>query len=235
MREYFFTKKIILFSHVDMLKRQQTVKVEKKIKARTIHSIMKYVALGLGNPEEEYQGTRHNVGQYMLDAVVASIGEEDFEIDKKLNIQKSSTKIGKHTLLFVKSLLNMNANGKILPALIKTPKDRTRLVVLYDDMDLPLGRIKLSYGRSSGGHRGLESVIKALKSRDFLRVRIGISPETSGGKLKKPQGEKQVVDFVLGEFKLTERDVLKKERAKVKEIIETFVKEGHEQAMNKFN
>jgi peptidyl-tRNA hydrolase len=78
-------------------------------------------------------------------------------------------------------------------------------------------------------------VSKALKSRDFLRVRIGISPETSGGKLKKPQGEKQVVDFVLGEFKPTERDVLKKERAKVKEIIETFVKEGHEQAMNKFN
>jgi PTH1 family peptidyl-tRNA hydrolase len=196
---------------------------------------MQYIALGLGNPEEVYQGTRHNVGQFMMEAAARALTTEEWKEDTKAKVATLKAKIGKHTVLFVRPLVNMNVNGKVLPVFIKTAKDRERLVVFYDDMDLPLGRIKLSYGRSSGGHRGLESVIKTLKSKDFLRVRVGVSPSTPSGKLKKPQGEDKVIEFVLGKFKDSELEILKKERKNMKGVVETFVTKGFEQAMNEFN
>jgi PTH1 family peptidyl-tRNA hydrolase len=82
-------------------------------------------------------------------------------------------------------------------------------VVLHDELDLPLGRIKISFGSSAGGHNGIKSVIAALKTQDFIRVRIGISPSTPSGKLKRPDGE-DITEFVLGKFKPTEQDKLKK-------------------------
>ena len=89
------------------------------------------------------------------------------------------------------------------------------IVVIYDDVDLPLGKIKISYDRSSGGHNGLESIIKKLKSREFVRIRIGISASTPSGKIRKPKGEKDVLKFLLGEFKEKELLEIKKISKKV--------------------
>ena len=104
-----------------------------------------------------------------------------------------------------------------------------------DDIDLPLGKIKISFNRSSGGHNGLGSVIKALKSQEFLRIRIGISRATPGGKLKKPSREKAVLNFLLGEYKKPELETLKKLSKIVVEAIETIFTESKEKAMSLYN
>ena len=196
---------------------------------------MNYFVVGLGNHEAEYAETRHNVGRMFVDSIAKSLGAPKWKEDVKRRARTTTLTLGKHGVLFIEPTAFMNTNGKVLPEFIKTTKDRERTVVFYDDIDLPLGRIKLSYGRSSGGHKGLESVIKALKSKDFLRVRIGITPSTAGGKLKKPQGEEQVVDFVIGKFKEGELEILKKEKKNAKDIVESFVSNGRERTTNVFN
>src|SRR3972149_5277297 len=129
----------------------------------------------------------------------------------------------------------MNNSGKAVAPLVKNKKDLENLVVIYDDIDLPLGKMKISYNRSSGGHNGLNSVIKALKSEEFLRIRIGISPATPKGVIKKPKGEKAVINFILGEFKKSELETIKKLSKKVSEAIETIFAEGKDKAMSLYN
>ena len=107
--------------------------------------------------------------------------------------------------------------------------------MIYDDLDLPIGRMKISFNRSSGGHNGLDSIIKCVKSQEFLRIRIGISPETPGGKLKKPSGEKAVLDFLLKDFKESEIAELKKVAKKVGESLECFATEGKDKMMSVYN
>jgi len=114
-------------------------------------------------------------------------------------------------------------------------KAAERLVVVYDDLDLPLGTMKLSFDRGSGGHKGIESIARTLKTKRFVRIRIGVSPATATGKLKKPVGEKEVVDFILTRCKAHELDELKKVFKKASLAIETIVSEGREIAMNRFN
>ncbi len=106
---------------------------------------------------------------------------------------------------------------------------------MYDDIDLPLGTLKISFNRGSGGHRGVESVIKSVKTKAFIRLRVGVAPTTPSGKIKKPKGEQKILDFLMGDFKPKERDVLKKTSKKVVEALEMIVLEGKEKAMGKFN
>ena len=129
----------------------------------------------------------------------------------------------------------MNNSGKAVTPLVKSKKDLKDLIVIYDDMDLPLGKIKISFNRSAGGHRGLHSVIRALKSEEFLRIRIGIAPATPSGKVKKPKGEKAVINFILGEFKKSELETLKKLSKKVAEAVEMIFTESKEKAMSIYN
>lgn len=129
----------------------------------------------------------------------------------------------------------MNNSGRAVGKMIKSKKAAEKLIVVYDDIDLPVGSLKISYNKSSGGHRGLESIIKTLKTQEFIRIRIGIAPTTPSGKLKKPSGEQKVLDFILGKFKPTEMEVLKKVFKKATEAIQTLVEEGREKAMNQFN
>src|SRR3989344_5696434 len=110
------------------------------------------LVVGLGNPGEEYENTRHNTGRIMVEM-----------IEKKIAGSK---------IKFVLPDTFMNNSGKAVASLIKTKKDLADLVVIYDDIDLPLGKIKISFNRSAGGHNGLGSVIKALKSEEFLRIRV---------------------------------------------------------------
>jgi len=169
------------------------------------------LVVGLGNPGKEYEGTRHNTGRIIVGLV-----------EKKLQE-------------FITPDTFMNKSGKAVASLVKSKKDLKDLVVIYDDIDLPLGKMKISFNKSSGGHRGLESIIKALKSQEFLRIRIGITPTTPSGKLKKPQGEKPVINFILGEFKKPELEILKKLSKKATEAIEVFFAEGKDKAMSLYN
>jgi PTH1 family peptidyl-tRNA hydrolase len=102
-------------------------------------------------------------------------------------------------------------------------------------MDLPVGTLKISFNRSSGGHNGVESIIKKVKSREFVRIRIGVCPVTPTGKFKKPKGEEAVLKFLLGAFKEDELKIVKNQAKKVSEIITMLSSEGKDKAMTLFN
>jgi peptidyl-tRNA hydrolase, PTH1 family len=172
-----------------------------------------YIVVGLGNPGDEYAGTRHNTGRMAA----------DFVADKVEGIK-----------VFTPETF-MNKTGGAVANVVKSAKAAQKLIVIYDDLDLPLGTMKISYNRSSGGHRGVESIIKALKTQEFIRIRIGISPVTPSGKTKKPLGEKVVEKHILTDFKKSEAEILKKVFKKVKDAVETIVDDGVTRAMTEFN
>lgn len=169
-----------------------------------------FIIVGLGNPGEEYTETRHNVGRMVLDLFAKENNLDDFEFDKKLNALVTAGKIGKNKFTLLEPETFMNKSGDSIRSLVKTKKAAETLVVIHDDLDLPLGKIKVSFNKSSGGHRGVESIIKTIKTEAFIRIRVGISGETASGKIKKPQGEEKVIDTILGDFKKTEMTDLKK-------------------------
>ena len=171
------------------------------------------LVVGLGNPGEEYKNTRHNAGRIIVE-----------HLEKKWVGPK---------VKFLTPDTFMNNSGRAVAPLVKTKKDLSELVVIYDDIDLPLGRIKISYNRSSGGHNGLHSVIRSVKSQEFLRIRVGICPATPTGKLRKPSGEKEVLKFLLGEFKKPELETINKLSKKIGEALEIIYAESKEKANQK--
>jgi PTH1 family peptidyl-tRNA hydrolase len=195
---------------------------------------MAYTFIGLGNPGEEYENTRHNAGRMML-LWLAKSESAEWKTDKKLNAQVAKIKLGKSSAVLVLPDSYMNNSGKSVKPLIGSLKAAEKLMVIYDDLDLPFGSSKMSFNKSSGGHKGLESVIKALKTEKFARIRIGTSPTSPTGKLRKPQGEEKVMKHILGKFKPDEMLVLKKLSKKVAQALETFTTSGLGAAMTEFN
>ena len=194
-----------------------------------------FTIVGLGNPGEEYKNTRHNTGRLILEWLAKSLDFSPWEANKNAKAFVAAGKIGKTKTQFIMPDNFMNNSGKSVPYFVKSKKDRSHMVVIYDDLDLPIGKIKISYNKSSGGHRGLESIIKAFKSEEFIRVRVGISPSTPSGKTKKPAGEKAVEKQILGKFKDAELATLKKLSKKIAEALEMIAAEGREKAMSIFN
>ncbi len=132
--------------------------------------------IGLGNPGKEYENTRHNIGFIFIDALAKKLEAPDFEFDKKTNSEIS--KIGK-SLILAKPQTFMNKSGAAVAALAKFYKVKPKDIwVIHDDIDILWGEYKISFGRSSAGHKGVESIIKNLKTKDFWRVRIGIQPSS---------------------------------------------------------
>jgi len=195
---------------------------------------MTYIFVGLGNPGEEYDETRHNTGRMMLQNL-AKTNDAEWKTDSKLNAQVAKIKIGKSSVTLVLPDSFMNNSGKSVKPLIGSIKAAEKLMVIYDDLDLPFGSSKMSFNKSSGGHRGLESIIKSIKTEKFARIRIGISPTSPSGKMRKPQGEEKVLKHILGKFKPDELLVLKKLSKKVSTALETFVESGLSVAMTGFN
>lgn len=177
-----------------------------------------YIVIGLGNPGEEYKNTRHNTGRLALEEVSKHLEKNDVKGVKVAHIDTF-----------------MNLSGGAVAKLVKTKSAIEKLIVIYDDLDLPIGSMKISYDRGSGGHRGIESIIKALKTREFIRIRIGISPVTPSGKIKKLLGEKVVEKHILGEFKTSEKEILKRVFMSTAEAVEMIAKEGLKTAMTEFN
>ncbi|MFA7309480.1 MAG: aminoacyl-tRNA hydrolase [Candidatus Paceibacterota bacterium] len=196
---------------------------------------MAWVVVGLGNPGEDYENTRHNTGRMALEFYAKKAGASAWKEDKKSQSLTTGVNAGKALLALVLPNTFMNKSGAAVARFVRSQRAAESLIVLYDDLDLPLGKIKLSFDRGSGGHKGIESITRAVKTKRFTRIRIGVSPETPGGKLKKPRGEDDVVKFILARFKAGEMDELKKIFKKVSEAIEAIVAEGPMIAMNQFN
>lgn len=196
---------------------------------------MAWVIVGLGNPGEEYAGTRHNTGRMALEFFAKKNEFGAWKEDKKAKAHTSGGMIGKIAVALVAPDTFMNKSGAAVTRYVKSQKAAERMVVVYDDLDLPLGVLKLSFDRGSGGHKGLESIMRAVKTKKFARVRIGISPSTASGALRKPQGEGEVEKFILGAFKSSEMEDLKNVFKRVNEAIAAIVTEGPQIAMNQFN
>jgi len=180
------------------------------------------LVVGLGNKGDEYEKTRHNTGRIMVLLI------------SKLLTDKKDLPTGRQVKFLIPDTF-MNNSGPAVASFVKTKKDLSDLIVIYDDIDLPLGKMRIAFNRSSGGHNGLSSVIKSIKSEEFIRIRIGVSPTTPSGKIKKPKGEEKILKFLLGEFKKSEIEILKKLSKKVAEAVDIIYSEGLGKAMSLHN
>ena len=196
---------------------------------------MAWVIVGLGNPGEEYDATRHNAGRMAIEHFAHAKNLTPLKEDKKNKVHVSKGALKKNLVVLVAPDTYMNKSGVAVAKYVKSAKAAERMVVVYDDLDLPLGVVKISFDRGSGGHKGLESVIRAVKTKKFPRVRIGVSHATVSGMLKKPSGEKEVLDFILSRFKPNEMVELKRVFKRADDVLECIVLEGHLRAMNTFN
>ncbi|SDH66537.1 peptidyl-tRNA hydrolase, PTH1 family [Fervidobacterium changbaicum] len=171
------------------------------------------IIIGLGNPGEKYANTRHNVGFMVLDRLGKSWKSGPNYLYSDVNIAGQKVKL-------VKPTTYMNLSGEVFKYL---PHDD--IIVVYDDLDLPLGRIRIRKDGSAGGHNGIKSIISYI-GQNFPRIRIGIGP--------KPK-EVDAADFVLSNFSPEEFEKLRKVIDLAVEAIETIVSEGIEKAMNRYN
>jgi PTH1 family peptidyl-tRNA hydrolase len=201
-----------------------------------MHKKMTYLFVGLGNPGEEYLNTRHNTGRMVVEAFRKKHNFPDWQKNENAQALFSEEKIGKNMVKLILPETFMNKSGKSLSYIVNKNKIKSQnIIVFYDDLDLPLDKLKLSFNRGSGGHKGLESVERSIKTKEFIRMRIGISPVTAGGKLKKPQSGKKVLDFILGEFKEPEKEKLKKIISRVLEASEEILEKGLGKVMGEYN
>jgi len=196
---------------------------------------MAWVIVGLGNPGDKYDSTRHNAGRMAVEYFAKAKNLNGWHEDKKSKSMTAGGMVGKTAVAVVLPDTFMNKSGSAVVKFVKSAKAAERLVVVYDDLDLPLGKFKLSFDRGSGGHKGLESIMRTLKTKKFVRVRIGVSPSTASGTLRKPDGEKVILNFILTKFRAHELEELKRVFKRVAEALEVAVIDGHERAMNVFN
>lgn len=194
-----------------------------------------YVIVGLGNPGEKYKNTRHNVGRIILNFFAEKNNFSDWKKDASLKALISDAFVKNEKVLLIKPETFMNNSGKSVSALSEVGKIDDKLIVVYDDLDLALGEIKISFKRGSGGHRGLDSIIKNLKTKEFVRVRVGISPKSIFGKTKKPKGEERVLNFLMRDFSKKDFLILENIQKKADEILKTIIEKDYLEAMNKFN
>ena len=187
--------------------------------------------MGLGNPGPEYAKTRHNAGRMAVELLAKEEGL-DFTFKKIAQANAAEGSLEGEKVSLVVPEVYMNHSGKSAPAFVKSVKAAQNLLVVRDELDLPLGVIKMTnLGRGSGGHKGVESIMRALRTKEFVQLKIGISGATPKGKLRKPAGEEKVISHVVGKFKPTEELLLKKTLKKSAEAIRIFATEGIEKAM----
>lgn len=193
------------------------------------------LTVGLGNPGEEYEKTRHNAGRIILEYIAKANDFGEWKSDMKLKSLKSKGEIDSEKIEMLLPNTFMNNSGNAVMLVIDNPKKLKNLIVIYDDLDIPVGSLKVSFNKSSGGHNGLESIIKKVKSREFVRIRVGVSPHTPTGKIRKPKGEEAVLKFLLGKFKDDELKILKKQSKEIADIISLISAEGYQKAMSIYN
>ncbi len=196
---------------------------------------MAYTILGLGNPGGEYAHTRHNAGRMAVEAFMKEAEFDDVVFKKTANALISEGVIEGEKVLVALPETFMNNSGKSAVALVKSKKAAEHLLVVRDDLDLPLGAMKMTFARGSGGHKGIESIARALRTNDFAQLKLGISGAGAKGNVKKPKGEDAVMKYVIGKFSPKEDEVLKKVLKKAALVQSIFVTEGIEKAMLEAN
>ncbi|MGH7482859.1 MAG: aminoacyl-tRNA hydrolase [Longimicrobiales bacterium] len=184
------------------------------------------VVCGLGNPGPEYDGTRHNVGWWVLDRLAV-----DWEIGPFRRSGAALTAQGVHDgtgVLLMKPLTYMNRSGAALAPLVQQGRlhPETDLLVIVDDAALEVGRLRLRPGGSAGGHNGLKSVEGALGTRDYARLRIGVGPAPSDADL---------ADWVLSPPPVTDEDAILALLSEAVEAVEAWIEEGITTAMSRYN
>ncbi len=189
---------------------------------------MQWVIAGLGNPGKEYERTRHNAGRDAVAHIAKENKFDEFAFNKTANALAAKGVVGGEKTTLVLPETMMNLSGKAVAAFVKSPKAAKNLLVIHDDLDLPLGTIKMVFGRGSGGHKGVESVMRTIKTKDFARIRIGISASGKKNGVKKVAGEEKVIKHVLGKWKPPEEAAIKKAYKKAAEAARLFVTEGVE-------
>lgn len=153
--------------------------------------------VGLGNPGKEYSETRHNIGYLFVEEIVSYYNQQ-FKLDKKLRSEIVRIKINDEDYIFLKPITFMNLSGEAVTLAMKYYNvDIDNLIIVHDDLDLPVGKIRIRPQGGSGGHNGIKSIIQHLKTQDFKRIRIGID-----------KGKYEVVDYVLGKFSKRDQDII---------------------------
>ena len=177
--------------------------------------------VGLGNPGKEYTNTRHNVGFMALNYFPGNNFDKE-----KYNALYYKTKIDNEDVIFIKPLTYMNLSGLAVSKFANfykiEPKD---ILIIQDDLDLPLGTLKLKYKSTSGGHNGIKSIIQELGTDEVPRLKIGIS----NNKLMDTK------DYVLNKFNSEELKVIENNYPKIKKIVETFIKYDIIECMSRYN
>ncbi len=185
--------------------------------------------VGLGNPGRAYANNRHNIGFTCINHLARSHG---VKFDRKQGLARIGTgKIAGNEVVLAKPQTYVNLSGESVSRLVKkfnTSLDE--LVIIHDDLDLPLGKIRISHASSSGGHKGINSIIEELGSRDFIRLRVGI-----GRPDKAEASEDDIIAYVLSDFTPEQKQAITPIIPRVSEAILCLLTEGLTTAMNKYN
>ncbi len=185
--------------------------------------------VGLGNPGRSYANNRHNAGFICLNHFARTHG---IKFDNKQGKARTGNgEVVGTKIILAKPQTYMNLSGESVSQLVRKFKvDLDDLIVIHDDLDLPLGKIRIRQYGGSGGHKGIASIITSLKSPDFLRLRVGI-----GRPAVTEPGEADIIDYVLSDFTQDEEQVITKVMPTVSEAILCLLTEGLTIAMNKYN
>ena len=183
------------------------------------------IIVGLGNPGRKYERTRHNAGFMAVDAIAGSLKLDLAQ--EKYHALIAKGRIGADEALFAKPQTFMNESGRSVGAILRyTYATSADLVVVHDDLDLPLGTVRVKTGGGHGGHNGLRSIIEHIGTPDFVRVRVGVGRPTPGF---------DTADYVLSPFSAEERKAATEAFEKAAEAVKAVVLEGAVKAMNRFN
>lgn len=180
--------------------------------------------VGLGNPGSEFENTRHNVGFEFLDYICEKKG---LTFDKeKFNAKYAFTKVDGERVLLIKPLSFMNLSGTVVKKYVDyfklVPED---ILIIHDDLDMPLGRTKIVFDSRSGGHNGIKDIEKSLKTKKYVRLKIGISNNKNI----------ETKDYVLGKFTKNDKEVLNNTYERLLNVIDDFCFISLERMMNKYN
>lgn len=185
---------------------------------------MKYIVAGLGNVGEEYEGTRHNTGFMVVDRLAKS-AEARWELSR--HAYRTEIKLKGRTIILLKPTTYMNLSGKAIKYwLMQERVELSRLLVVVDDIALPLGELRMKKQGSGGGHNGLKNIEEILGSNAYCRLRVGVGNDFARGRQ---------IDYVLGQYSEGELAELSQHLDEAAEMVKTFVLEGADRAMNKFN
>ena len=182
--------------------------------------------VGLGNPEQKYMPTRHNVGFWVADSLSKKLAR-DFTFHKKYESDLFEYEFESCLFHFMKPLSYINNSGVPIKKFIKNKNiEAENILIIYDDLDLAVGKVRLKQGGGSGGHNGLNSIIEQIGSKNFWRLRIGIG---------KPDDKNKVIDYVLGRPSLVDKDLINKSIDSLIGEIDNFFSGESTKLMNKLN